>query len=289
MDHQGLGEADVFTRSRPGPERELLSGESGDERRVRVLARLEARVEGEAAVISEQMVKDQRFVGLSLVGVVASLDGRDGLFAQCGWFDDDEIDWFWCEITDVRSIEYRRDPRFRGGAPCLWLTTGFAEYAMTTSHEMYDEDWELTLEHSGTPRCDEWPRRGVRPDWWPVRWASAWPHDSSIRERYAALVDADPLAMLAQNLSLQSRSSPTAWLRLGPKGDTQLPGRPPNHLSQMCEWPLAPDAGLRKTVRAAAGSNEAGNEAGPSSNANGKRTRPAHERVPKRGMQAKRR
>jgi hypothetical protein len=57
----------------------------------------------------------------------------------------------------------------------------------------------------------------------------------------------DPLAQLTQKLSLSSGPSRTTWPRLGPKGDLQLPGRPANHLSQLSEWVLAPDAGLKKT------------------------------------------
>jgi hypothetical protein len=76
---------------------------------------LEARVDGKTIAIPKEMLEQQSFGGLSFVGITASLNGRDGLFAQCAWFDEDEIDWFWVEITDVRSIEFRKDPRFRGG------------------------------------------------------------------------------------------------------------------------------------------------------------------------------
>jgi hypothetical protein len=61
------------------------------------------------------MLDQQSFAGLSFVGITASLEGQDGLFAQCAWFDNDDIDWFWVEITNVRSVELRLDPRFRGG------------------------------------------------------------------------------------------------------------------------------------------------------------------------------
>jgi hypothetical protein len=118
---------------------------------------------------------------------------------------------------------------------------------MVTSHVTYDEDWERTLEHFGAPRCDQWPHSGLHPGWWPAQWASAWPHERSIPEHYAALMKEDPLAQLAQNLSLRSGPTRTTWLRLGPKGDAQLPGRPANHLSQLSEWVIAPDAGLQKT------------------------------------------
>jgi hypothetical protein len=164
--------------------------------------------------------------------------------------------------------------------PCVWVVTDIAEYAMITSHVLFDENWELTLEHFGAPRCDMWPQKGIRPDWWPVQFAQAWPYDRSIRERYAALMTEDPLAVLTQHLSLQSSSSRTTWVRLGPKGDVQLPGRPLHHLSQMPEWVLAPDAGLRSTLQDA-DPNEDGN---PGAGSKGKRkgTRPERERALKR-------
>lgn len=129
------------------------------------------------------------------------------------------------------------------------MSTGFAEYAMTTSHATYNEHWERTLENFGAPRRDIWPRKGLRPDWWPTQWAGARPYNRSVPEHYAALMREDLLAQLTQHLSLGSDSSCTAWLRLGPKGDVQLPGRPANDLGQLSEWVLAPDAGMRKTRR----------------------------------------
>jgi hypothetical protein len=61
------------------------------------------------------MLDRQPFSGLTFVGISASLNGLDGLFAQCALFDNDDVDWFWVEVTDVCSLDLRRDPRFRGG------------------------------------------------------------------------------------------------------------------------------------------------------------------------------
>jgi hypothetical protein len=82
----------------------------------RVLAMLEARIDGRIAPIPPQMLEQQSFTGLSFVGITASLHGLDGLFAQCAWFETDDIDWFWVEITDVRALVVLQDARFRGGS-----------------------------------------------------------------------------------------------------------------------------------------------------------------------------
>ncbi|KAB5587684.1 hypothetical protein CTheo_8874 [Ceratobasidium theobromae] len=133
--------------------------------------------------------------------------------------------------------------------PCLWLITDFAEYAMMTPHKLFDEEWEDTLEHFGMPRCDMWPEKGIRPVWWPVELAGNWPYDRSVREQYEVLMALDPLALKADSLSLDPAPKPTIWRRLGPKGDVQIPGRPPHHMTQMSEWDMALDAGMRKTRR----------------------------------------
>jgi hypothetical protein len=95
---------------------------------------------------------------------------------------------------------------------------------MVTSHVSFDEDWELTLEHFHAPWCKVWPQKVICPDWWLEQWAHAWPYDRSVRERYVALMGEDPLIRMTWDLSLQSGASCTTWIRLGPKGDAQLPG-----------------------------------------------------------------
>ncbi|KAG8724029.1 hypothetical protein FRC12_005547 [Ceratobasidium sp. 428] len=210
------------------------------------------------------MLKSQDFRGVYVVGIAASLRrGVDALFAQCAWFDDDEIDWVWVEVSDIQRIELREDERFRGGASCIWIVTEFAEYAVMTAHVEYDEPLEIIRTWFNAPRVDVWPRRGIRPEWWPVDFANAWPYDRAVREHYADIMAKDPLALATQNLSIDASGSRTGWLRLGPKGDSQLPGRPAHHLSHLTEWVLAPDAGLRKTAPDLP-SGEEGKGAGPS-------------------------
>jgi hypothetical protein len=82
---------------------------------VRVLALFEGFLQGIPASIPEQFILDQTFPGLEFVGIVATLQGLEGLFAQCGWFANDDLDWFWVRITEVQSLHLRTDSRFRGG------------------------------------------------------------------------------------------------------------------------------------------------------------------------------
>ncbi|KAG8722662.1 hypothetical protein FRC08_014407 [Ceratobasidium sp. 394] len=283
MAHQQADEKPVYTRQNPAQEQERLCEELSQAGiptgpYPRVLAMMEARVNGTPAPIPFDMLEDQRFPGVEIVGIVATLSGREGLFAQCGWFDNDDLDWIWAKIVDIRSIYLRADFRFRGGAPCVWVATSFAEYAVITPNAKYDDSWELTLTHLGAPRCDTWPMRGFRPDWWPDRWAEAWPYARPIEEQYPALLEVGELADQTDSLSIQPSTSSRPWRRLGPKGDARLPGQPMHHLSQMSEWVIDRDAGLRK-VRNAAGSEEDAMDA-RAGNGAGKRAR--QERAPRR-------
>ncbi|KAG9125776.1 hypothetical protein FRC07_006278 [Ceratobasidium sp. 392] len=248
MSSSAPSEQREITRSAPAPESELLADETAGQRGskfLRVLARLEILVDNEPAAITAEKIAEDGYRRISVVAVTASLNGLDGLLAQCCWFND-TIDWYWVKITEVLNIEVRRDVRFRGGTPCLWLTTAVGEYAMATSHVSFDQQWEEMLELYHVPRCDMYPERGVRPSWWPEVWANSWPFDKSIVDQYTAMLADDPLALLANNLRLEPDRAPTAWRRLGPKGDIAVEGQPPHHLSQLTEWEMVPDAGMRK-------------------------------------------
>lgn len=82
---------------------------------VRVLALFEGFHNNSTSEIPPAFISSQQFPNFELVGIVATLQEPEGLFAQCGWFGDDALDWFWARITEVQSIELRQDVRFRGG------------------------------------------------------------------------------------------------------------------------------------------------------------------------------
>ncbi|KDN35637.1 hypothetical protein RSAG8_11432, partial [Rhizoctonia solani AG-8 WAC10335] len=83
--------------------------------RTRVLALFEITVNGEPARIPELMLKNQEFTGLHIVGIVATLNEPEGLFAQCGWFGSDQFDWFWAKIEGVQAVQVCDNAGFRGG------------------------------------------------------------------------------------------------------------------------------------------------------------------------------
>ncbi|QRV80735.1 hypothetical protein RhiJN_08788 [Ceratobasidium sp. AG-Ba] len=219
------------------------------------------------------MLQEQRYEGVSMLGIASTLAGVEGLWAQCCWFDDPDKDWFWAEIGPIKLIEARKDQRFRGGALSIWVVTEVAEYVVVNSHHDYDDEWETVLHYFSAPRFDAWPRGGEQPAWWPVQMSSKWPYEHSVQERYSKMMANDPLALAAQNLSISQDPAPVKWRRLGPRGDVPDPSRPATHLSQLSPWILAPDAGMRKT-RASTRSEEDMGKAGPSR----KKFRPARER-----------
>lgn len=52
---------------------------------------------------------------ITAVGIVGTLTGKAGLFSQCCWFGNYDLDWFWCCVTNIKSAEFKADIRFRAG------------------------------------------------------------------------------------------------------------------------------------------------------------------------------
>ncbi|KAG8706672.1 hypothetical protein FRC09_002286 [Ceratobasidium sp. 395] len=239
-------------RSSPASEGELLTieralGQGSSRRRQRVLGMFHASIDGRQGPISGQRLRSQNFAGLTIVGAVSTLHGQEGLHSQCLWYSFDEFDWFWATITGVESIELRADSRFRGGAPCVWLTTPVAEYAVTTAHATYVNDWEDVLEFFNLPRCDVWPRTGSAPYWWPGQSAACWPGEVDERLKENKLSRETELRLLAESLASQPLAQGTTWKRLGPKGDRRFPGQPLHNLGQLLDWDLAYNSGFKIT------------------------------------------
>jgi hypothetical protein len=66
-----------------------------------------------AAPIDPERLQSQNWTGVEVIGAVASLEGKDGPLAQCGWFP--AITWIWMLVTNIQCIGVVRDKRFRGG------------------------------------------------------------------------------------------------------------------------------------------------------------------------------
>ncbi|KDN36756.1 hypothetical protein RSAG8_10620, partial [Rhizoctonia solani AG-8 WAC10335] len=140
----------VNSRLNPASEGEFLEQELAllhlsVKRRWRVLGMFTAYKDGNVVSITE-LLGSQQFDGITLVGLVSTLLGQPGLHSQCLWYRSGKFEWYWARIEHLEKIERRADTHFRGGVPCIWLTTPVAEYAMTMPHAEYAREWETTWE-----------------------------------------------------------------------------------------------------------------------------------------------
>ncbi|KAF8597012.1 hypothetical protein BDV93DRAFT_569928 [Ceratobasidium sp. AG-I] len=135
---------------------------------------------------------------LEVVGIAATISGREGLFAQCGWFGDTDVEWIWTRLSKFLSLEVRQDIRFRGGHPCVWLATKLGDYALVLPHTIYIDQWEQSLslmQPTGlTAKLGMWPTGGTRPFWWEDRWKEDWPFDKATRSKRRASKDLEEVS-----------------------------------------------------------------------------------------------
>ncbi|KDN33878.1 hypothetical protein RSAG8_13032, partial [Rhizoctonia solani AG-8 WAC10335] len=172
---------------------------------------------------------------------------RPTFTVQLLWDTDKKFDWFWVRLENVETIERRTDTRFRGGEPCIWLTTPIATYAMTAPHPEYTNDWHSVLELFNVAPINAWPKQGYRPLWWPWQSSGEWPYQRDPKECYSIVSPQDEIRQLAELLSAEQISSRATWHRLGAHVDHSLPGQPMHNLSQLLDWELAFDGGLKIT------------------------------------------
>lgn len=70
-------------------------------------------VENEPASLDKERFINQNWKGVSVVGAVASLVGKDSWEAQCGWFH--SVTWRWMCLPVIREMRVKSDKQFRGG------------------------------------------------------------------------------------------------------------------------------------------------------------------------------
>ncbi|CAE6446190.1 unnamed protein product [Rhizoctonia solani] len=218
----------------PWPETELTEEEQ-IQWVSRVLHLFEFRRNG-ALVTMPIGASEPAYKEIAVVGIVGTLVGKAGLFSQCGWFGNYDLDWFWCQITDIRTVELRSDIRFRGGAECVWMSTSQGDYALLLPRAAYTEMWEASLRshrsEAGSVHTSVWPTQGTRPDWWDPHLRESWPWDK------------DPDAMEVE----EDQQMGAEWMRFGPRGDTRFPGEPLSHLHALLPWVISPN-GLKYTLK----------------------------------------
>ncbi|KAG9089144.1 hypothetical protein FS749_001586 [Ceratobasidium sp. UAMH 11750] len=220
----------------------------------RVLSCFEFRRHGARATIDAGSIAEDGSSDIEVIGVVGTIYNKEGLFAQCGWFGDYDLDWFWVRIKGIRWLEVRSDIRFRRGESCVWLGTQLGEYAMLLPHDDYRDIWESTLAALG-PRAlsasfRQWPPYGTRPHWWSVRWKDNWPFDKGAGSKRRPSTD-------MQDYETEERRQDAApgcsWQLVGPRGDTHDEGEMRTNISQRAPWVLRVDGGMAATHAAGGG------------------------------------
>lgn len=201
-----------LTKLEPAPEETLLDEEKPvyppKMRFSRLLMSFQITANGVPSALTPFQLRTQRFEGVEVVGVIGVLFGKAGMFAQAGWFGgENDLDWMWVCIKEVKGIEVRRDNRFRKGELCVWLRSAHGDYALGLPRREYIDMWEETMYIMGKSASganfEMWPRSGCRPAWWDSEWQQYWPFDqapatSSLRKRPAS-ISVEELRSASQN------------------------------------------------------------------------------------------
>ncbi|KAG9100405.1 hypothetical protein FS749_015426 [Ceratobasidium sp. UAMH 11750] len=205
-------------------------------------------VHGVAASVDVPTLAATGWSGVEVVGVVGTIFGKEGLFAQSGWFSNYNLDWCWLRLANLVKIEVLCDPRFRRGDACVWMSTQRGDYAMLLLHMDYTNEWEDALCSLGVAaavaRFTQLPARGPRPTWWPNMWKEHWPFDEASLERASPAESEDEPA-------LSRLASHAGWRRLGPAGDERCSAGYLSNLGQLEAWRIEPDTGMLPTHRVA--------------------------------------
>ncbi|CAE6421196.1 unnamed protein product [Rhizoctonia solani] len=132
---------------------------------------------GSLSPLPDGWIENTNWAGFEVVGAVTTLTGPTAPLVQCGWIT--QLQWRWVRIISIRSIQIKRDPRFRKGEPCFWLTTSLGEYAILSPHRGYSALWDKTISQPNVPAPVPTFRQvsdsNPMPAWWDASWGLAWP------------------------------------------------------------------------------------------------------------------
>jgi hypothetical protein len=81
----------------------------------RVLNSFEFRINGEPVVVRADTIPADGSGDLEVIGIIGTIYNKEGLFGQCGWFGNHDLDWFWVRIKGIRALIVDNDPWFRRG------------------------------------------------------------------------------------------------------------------------------------------------------------------------------
>ncbi|KAG8781057.1 hypothetical protein FRC12_022288 [Ceratobasidium sp. 428] len=148
----------------------------------RVLSSFEFRINGTATAVRSDLVLEDGSSDLEVIGIIGTIYNKEGLFGQCAWFGNHDLDWFWVRIKGICSLRACEDARFRGGQKCLWMRTLLGEYALLLPHDSYQDLYEETIAGLGAldSKVTMWPGCGLRPSWWDDLWEDDWPFKKQI-------------------------------------------------------------------------------------------------------------
>ncbi|KAG8735658.1 hypothetical protein FRC10_010287 [Ceratobasidium sp. 414] len=219
----------------------------------RVLTSFAFFVHGAAVPIDVPALAATGWSGAEVVGVVGTIFGKEGLFGQCGWFSNYDLDWFWVRLTNIAKVEVRCDPRFRRGDACIWMSTQHGDYAMLLPHKDYTDKWEDTIFSLGagapTARFTQLPAKGPRPTWWPDRWREHWPFPEETRLKPVSSNEIENSGEPDEPTAF-TQVPHVKWRRLGPAGDERRSTGYASNLTQLDPWHIEPDSGMLPTRRA---------------------------------------
>ncbi|KAG8734199.1 hypothetical protein FRC11_009301 [Ceratobasidium sp. 423] len=208
----------------------------------RVLSCFEFCINGKPVVVRSDLVPEGGSGDLEVIGITGTIYNKEGLFAQCGWFGNHDLDWFWVRIQGIKALTTERDPRFRGGQWCIWLHTQLGRYALLLPRESYREMWEDTVaglgSHGLRALFRQWPASGPRPSWWDDRWQDDWPFESEAGSKRRASTELEQYEAQARG----DQKPLGKWVLLGSRGEQGNRGQMRTNLTQRSQWELSPCA-----------------------------------------------
>ncbi|KAG9096057.1 hypothetical protein FS749_009216 [Ceratobasidium sp. UAMH 11750] len=215
----------------------------------RVLSSFEFSSGGLPTVVDASLIPEDGSSDLEVIGVIGTIHHKEGLFAQCGWFGNQDLDWFWVRIKGIRQIRVCQDSRFRCGEKCVWLHTSLGEYALLLPHDSYREKWEQTVKGLGPGALSamfvQWPACGPRPRWWHDRWKDDWPFEKDAGSKRRASMDADDYE---ESMRRPDVPLPSFWPTFGPRSERHTPGQMTTNLVNFnTPWSLRADGGMMPT------------------------------------------
>ncbi|KAG8736464.1 hypothetical protein FRC10_009306 [Ceratobasidium sp. 414] len=163
-----------------------MKSKNGDPVFLRALHGFVVLREEEPEFIQPLEMEADFWVGVSVLGYAATLEGEEGLFVQTGHWFDNLVNYHLVKIDHIRSLEFRSNPAFRSGEPCMWLSAENYDYAMMCSFSFFENLWHLTLAGYLASPCKPTSLSQSFPSWWPQQEQSIWVRLQAA-ERFAAL------------------------------------------------------------------------------------------------------